>query len=317
LHLPKLQLPTFSGDPLKWMEYRDAFDVAVHQQKIPNVQKFNYLLSTLKGAAYSAIEGLAVTNDNYEDANNILYRRFGDVEEIRGALYAQIANLQKATEKPIDLRNTLEGVECVCRQLKSLGEEVDSPMLVRTVQEKLPVCILEELEKHKSTNDRWNMSELREELEKLIHRKEVAHRIHHEHVENRQSTGQRSSTPPTETFAAVVPINDGNSRYGDNRRGQEIQSSNGRNWSPKCVFCRGDHYNDTCTIVPSVEARRNKALDQRLCLRCLNSSQHISRNCPRTKACFHCRQGDHNAAFCWKREREELNGGKYGSTTIE
>ena len=42
--LPKLTLPTFSGDTLMWQSFKDSFDAAVHNcPSISKMQKFNYL----------------------------------------------------------------------------------------------------------------------------------------------------------------------------------------------------------------------------------------------------------------------------------
>jgi len=51
VNLPKLQLQNFFEDSLKWKEFWDSFESAVDSQHIPDVQKFNYLLSVLKGSA--------------------------------------------------------------------------------------------------------------------------------------------------------------------------------------------------------------------------------------------------------------------------
>ena len=48
--LPKLTLPIFGGDPLKWKTFWDSFDSAVHSNNVlTNVQKFNYLRAHLEG----------------------------------------------------------------------------------------------------------------------------------------------------------------------------------------------------------------------------------------------------------------------------
>ncbi|MCP9261215.1 Pao retrotransposon peptidase family protein [Dirofilaria immitis] len=57
VHLPQLQLPTFSGDPKTWRQFWNSFDVAVHFQAIPDVQKLNYLMSCLRGEALLAVRG--------------------------------------------------------------------------------------------------------------------------------------------------------------------------------------------------------------------------------------------------------------------
>ena len=48
--LPKLTLPIFGGDPLKWQTFWDSFDSAVHSNNVlTNVQKLNYLRAHLEG----------------------------------------------------------------------------------------------------------------------------------------------------------------------------------------------------------------------------------------------------------------------------
>nr|XP_034194836.1 uncharacterized protein LOC117611058 [Osmia lignaria] len=48
LQLPKIELPTFSGDPLKWESFRDLFRSLVHDvEHLPDVQKLLYLKSSL------------------------------------------------------------------------------------------------------------------------------------------------------------------------------------------------------------------------------------------------------------------------------
>jgi len=66
MKLPKLTLPTFDGNVLRWQEFWDVFNTAVHQQTaISDVTKFSYLKGSLKGSAASVIYGISVTNDNY------------------------------------------------------------------------------------------------------------------------------------------------------------------------------------------------------------------------------------------------------------
>ena len=46
--LPKLNLPTFSGDPLLWQSFWDCFEAAVHNNSsLTDVQKLNYLRAQL------------------------------------------------------------------------------------------------------------------------------------------------------------------------------------------------------------------------------------------------------------------------------
>ena len=69
IKLPKLDLPCFTGDVLKFMTYWDQLKCAMHEnQELSEVQKFTHLRSTLKGSALHAIEGFEVTVAIYEHA---------------------------------------------------------------------------------------------------------------------------------------------------------------------------------------------------------------------------------------------------------
>ena len=78
LKLPKLELPKFDGDVLKFQNFWDQFEAAVlDNDNVPAFQKFTYLRSVLEGVAYHTIEGFEVTGANYQHAVDALKHRFG------------------------------------------------------------------------------------------------------------------------------------------------------------------------------------------------------------------------------------------------
>ena len=94
VELPKLELPKFSGNVLKWQEFWDSFEASIH--KNPNLQpvdKFSYLEAELEGDAKAVTSGLELTNTNYEVAVNLLQERFGREEIIMDALYSKLMDL--------------------------------------------------------------------------------------------------------------------------------------------------------------------------------------------------------------------------------
>ena len=77
--LPKLTLRKFSGDSKSWQSFWDSFEAAVHNNSsVSKIDKFNYLKSLVEGNAASAIDGFALTADNYESAVKLLKDRFAD-----------------------------------------------------------------------------------------------------------------------------------------------------------------------------------------------------------------------------------------------
>ena len=71
-----MELPKFDGDVLKFQNFWDLFEAAVHDNdNVPDVQKFTYLRSALEGVAYHTIEGFEVTSANYHHAVDALKHR--------------------------------------------------------------------------------------------------------------------------------------------------------------------------------------------------------------------------------------------------
>ena len=64
--LPKLTLPTFGGDLLKWQTFWDMFCAAIDLNPgLTGAQKFNYLKAQLYGDVARTIAGLPLTDHNY------------------------------------------------------------------------------------------------------------------------------------------------------------------------------------------------------------------------------------------------------------
>lgn len=84
--LPKLTLRRFKGDVTQFRTFWDTFESAVHSNPgLTKIDKFSYLVSLLEGSASRAIEGLPVTEENYDSAVEILKKRFGKPQQLISA----------------------------------------------------------------------------------------------------------------------------------------------------------------------------------------------------------------------------------------
>ena len=73
--LPKLKLTEFSGYPLEWSEWAELFDVIVHQKRLSDTEKMQYLKISLTGQAKAAIYGLGFSSQAYR-AWDVLCKKF-------------------------------------------------------------------------------------------------------------------------------------------------------------------------------------------------------------------------------------------------
>ena len=123
--LPTLQIPTFSGDPLKWTAFLDAFNAAVHENaSLSAVEKFTYLRGRLTGEALASLSGVPLTNYNYLVALDLLKERFGDVQTIVDAHYVALINLPAASTESSSLRTLYDTMEQQFRSLEALGQDI-------------------------------------------------------------------------------------------------------------------------------------------------------------------------------------------------
>ena len=83
VRLPKITLPRFNGDPVKWLPFWDAYNSSIHvNPELTEIDKFSYLRSLLDHTALEAIAGLSLSSANYEHAIEFLHKRFGNKQLI-------------------------------------------------------------------------------------------------------------------------------------------------------------------------------------------------------------------------------------------
>lgn len=81
--LPVLTLPTFTGAIEEWKRYADTFKTLIHDSDLSNVQKHQYLVGSLSGAAAKVIESIEISDQNYTVAWELLKKRYEDDKVIR------------------------------------------------------------------------------------------------------------------------------------------------------------------------------------------------------------------------------------------
>ena len=103
--LPKLTLQKFKGDITQFRSFWDSFRSAVHNNpSLSTIDKFNYLNSMLEGRALRAVQGLPITEGNYQSALDILNQRFGKPQAIVSAHMEELMKIPACTgEKPSQL----------------------------------------------------------------------------------------------------------------------------------------------------------------------------------------------------------------------
>ena len=140
--LPKLVLPKFRGDVTQRRTFWDSFNSAINTHSyLTTIDNFNHLNSLLEGQALRAIQGLTLSESNYQAAIDILNQRFGKTQHI---IYTHMDELLKipacTTDKTSQLRFIYDKISINVRGLEALGVNSSQygSLLIPVVMSKLP-----------------------------------------------------------------------------------------------------------------------------------------------------------------------------------
>lgn len=316
LKLPKLSLPTFSGDVREWSLFWESFQACVHQTDLPEVSKLSYLRSLVQGEARSALSGLALTGASYTAACEILCRRFGRPERLRFLHIEALLNVHQT-----DLQHLQDELLSHIRSLEGLGVEGEKFGVILTplVLSRLP----EDVRLEWARGAEGKEGDLRYLLEFLaceISRRDRSRnltRLEPGAVQQRSSGGhpgaQRAPAgAPAAGSRSRAPVAAGVARRREGppapAAAAALQLS-----SETCCLCSGTHRTAKCPqwVGLDCSARLAKARFSHMCFCCLERG-HSARSC--RVRCTFCK-GRHNTLLCFQKEGSSMGRGQGGGQT--
>ena len=278
--LPKLILPKFKGEVTNYRSFWEMFESAVHKNiSLTNIDKFNYLMSLLEGQALRAIKGLAVTEENYQAALDILHERFGNTQQIISAHMDELLKLPPCNgEKSGQLRYIYDKVSVNVRGLEALGvrSEQYGSLLIPVIMSKLPADV--RLQIARSTkNDVWVISDLLARIQKEVEARELSERV-------KTNNDFKKPGPTAKIIGSTASLT---------AQGTQAKGS----FAIKCVFCGHQHYSASCGNITKLGERKNILRRDGRCFVCLQFG-HRGNQC--SKKCRQC-SGKHHQSICEKR----------------
>ena len=268
--LPKLSLPSFSGDFAEWQSFWDNFVAIIDSRTdLSTINKFSYLQSSLKGDAKACLLGLALTEANYCQAKELLENRFGRKEKIITSHIQKLLNISQKNKN--DLWTLYDEIQVHVRSLASLDVNGSNYglVLVPLILHQLPPGL--RLQWARQSDNREGDLEF---LLKFLY-DEIQHRERSRIFES-CITKESSKKPQIQPTASAL-----------------LNPDHRKSSSPRCVFCNSSHYPDKCPDIAMLthEQRVQKIKSLRLCFRCL-SRVHFAEAC--NKRCYHCKGPHHS-----------------------
>lgn len=286
--LPPIKLPTFSGQFKDFPGYIDLFNTLVHSRTdLTNVEKFQYLITSLSGEPINLIRAFPISDANYTSAYEALSKRYTNKRVLAFLCWEQICNLKSISTASVQsLRTLLDSYAENLSMLDSLGLPTSrwDFVLFHSLITKIDKNSREAFELSCTGSDIPQFSQLQTFLE------------------DRCSALERSSltnVPMVSSAPNSQRSNNQNKSYSTNKTSSLLaQTPN----TLECIICKENHSLINCNNFLSKTPRERAQLARQhsLCLNCLRSN-HSTSKCFSTRSCKSCNQR-HNSLLHFPRE---------------
>ncbi|XP_071578790.1 uncharacterized protein [Temnothorax nylanderi] len=256
--LPKIALPQFSGDLSLWPSFIALYNTSIHENRqLSAIEKYQYLLASLKGKALNVIKNLPFSSDQYLIAYDSLLSRYRNKRKLADYhLNSMLDSKPLKTESAEALRNLLDAFSKNTRALSLMKFPTDSWdfLLLKFLLDKLPRSLREKFESAHRTEEIPRYNQLTKFLSE--HCKVL------EAIAGPSTSSNKSKSTSVSSFVTHTA---------------------------DCPVCKEQHYISKCPrfLKLSPRERQSTARDSKLCLNCLRPG-HGMNNCPSTWTCRTC-----------------------------
>ena len=294
--LPKFTLPSFGGEIREWTSFWEQFEVMVENDKsIPEISKFSYLRSALKGDAQATIAGLALTAANYKTAKELLRGRYGRRETIIFTHVQDLLELRVTAHPTVrQIWDLYDQLQSHTRSLAALGigGEEYGVILTPLVLSRLPT----ELRMEWARVGKGHESDLKHLLDFL--KAEVERRERSQVFASEGDSASAATGSALVSSARQGSSSSSSSRPASSSSPRHSSSSSASSSRSLCGWCnKPGHELERCFALKNLpnEEKRQKLLHAGYCLKCLHKpsreSPHSFKEC---KVCCKVCNGGHN-----------------------
>ena len=282
--LPKIELEPFSGDPIKFHSFMNAFKVNVENVCQDPDARLAHLIASTRGIARDAISGCHIVGGEagYKKAMATLKESFGEDQAIISSIVNELLSEKSvhSAEEVMKFSHKLNNARAILVELEA-EDEIDSQILLQRIVQCLPQSIQNKWRDKQLASKRKNKIYLDfEELVKFV--KQISDEM------NDPLYGQSKTTNPKKSAAKV-----------QEKVFASVSGKDKRNEKPSacklsCKLCNGDHSLSRCAKFKdmSVHQRADFVNRHKMCTNCLRCD-HVLVDCASDNRCFVCK-GKHS-----------------------
>ncbi|XP_025419482.1 uncharacterized protein LOC112689831 [Sipha flava] len=292
--LPKRKFPTFSGVVIEWQGFEDLFkSILSHAPDLPDVERFEYLKTSLEGEALSLVSHLPLTSANYNKAWDILRARYGNKRDLArihlDALLAphtvkcnDASSIKTLLTAILEHTAALDNLDFITRQW--------SPILVHIFEHHLDYDLRARWEITVGDRHQPSTSDFIDFLRSHVRSAEARAG----HYSSNLHSYSAHQTPPKKSFPQKS-----RPTYGPKVMTTNMTSSTESSYQSTtistCQLCNKTHSIRKCQLFLSKTPtdRFQIIKTHRLCINCLNSG-HSAASCTSKYKCTTCNRSHHS-----------------------
>lgn len=125
IHLPKVEIPKFDGNPLKWNGFKNLFVQMIDSANINDAQKLFYLKSNLSGTAASLVTMFDTNLDTYQEAWERITSKYDNPRMLTNAIADKLYSQPNMKEESSEGLRNLKDITKECfASLKHMSIDV-------------------------------------------------------------------------------------------------------------------------------------------------------------------------------------------------
>lgn len=265
--LPKLKLPSFSGNFEQWLNFKLSFiSIIDSNANLTDLQKFQFLKASLEGYASRFVEGFEGLKKPYEQSWHNLCNKFDKKQFLLDTHFQQLLNVSQLNKENfynfnIMLDQITKHVSAI-ESMKLNSKILFDSLIIHLLSGKFDKVSLREWKELEYDGDLPTLNEFQEFIKNK--------------ADLLQSLEQSYTVKPVQTtnHKPYYP-----NRYSNNSQ-VNVSLNNSVSYSVKCNFCKNDHAIYKCQkfLALSVKERFNNVRRLNLCQNCLRTG-HSHDNC--------------------------------------
>lgn len=292
--LPKIRIPTFSGDVLKWTHFRDTFLSMIHNEpSLSNIERFHYLIGALEGEAESLISSFPVEEQSYEQAWAKVVEAYDNPRILASLLIHKIVDH--------DTRSFKDEMQRYDAFLTGVADSIDAFRALRIEQASefiLATLALRALDYETRRHFELSLRPGREfptssDVLDFVRKRKSALNMSRG---VRTNSSSLQSKHPNHGFKSSVKVHSVafHSASQHNHQARAASPKIGNSRSPKCNHCQGQHLLSRCSGFSNLPASKRLELVRtwKVCWNCLRKGHNVS-SCFSKFRCRQCNKRHH------------------------